>query len=96
MALRYIGRHSIRSFLAHARGGWEVHVLKGVQIVLLDQSHVFLLEFARERGVLVGVASGMVELVLSWRGTVVQSVVVHDHVVGATLEAQSLLVLVRL
>ena len=43
-----------------------------------------------------GVATRMVELVLPWRGAVIQGVVVHDHVVSATLEAKSLLVLVWL
>ena len=70
--------------------------MQGVQIVLLYQSDVFLLEFAGQRGILVGIPSGVVELVLPSRSARIKSVVVHYHVVCATLEAQALLILVRL
>jgi len=62
--------------------------------VLLDEPHVLLLELAWQRRVLMGVSSRVVELALP--GAAVQCIVVHDHVVRATLEAKSLLVLVRL
>ena len=64
--------------------------------MFLYQSHVLLLEFAGQRRVLVGVASRVVELVLPSRLAAVHRVGVHDHVVGATLEAETLLILVGL
>ena len=67
-----------------------------VHIVLLYQPDVLLLEFAGQRGVLVRIASRVVELVRSCGGPIVKRIVVHDHVVGATLETHPLLVLVRL
>ena len=62
--------------------------------MLLNESNIFLLKFAGQRGVLVGIASGVVELALRCAG--VKRIVVHDHVIGATLETESLLVLVLL
>ena len=64
--------------------------------MLLYESDILLLEFTRERGVFVRVASGVVELVLPACRTAVEGVSVHYHVVRATLEAKSLLILVRL
>lgn len=67
-----------------------------VHIVLLYQPDVLLLEFAGQRGVLMRIASRVVELVRPCSGPIVKRIVVHDHVVGATLETKALLVLVWL
>lgn len=102
MALWYVRAHARlvdtwRSFLSHGRiRGRIVHVLQSVQIVLLDQPHVLLLELSRQRGVLMRVASGVVELVLPRSSAVFKGVVVHHHVVGATLEAHALRIMLIL
>ena len=73
---------------------WEVHILNSTDIVLLNQPDVFLLEFAGKRRIFLGIASGVIVLILaSWRS--IERVVIDDHVVGSVLEtADSLLGLI--
>lgn len=64
--------------------------------MLLNQSNILLFEFAGKGGIFVGVAARVIELGLAAGGAAVQGVRVHDHVVGAALEAETLLILVWL
>lgn len=72
---------------------WKIHVLQRIYVVLLNQSNIFLLEFARHGRVFLGVASRVIELVWT-TGWSIHRIVVDYHIICAILETHSLLILI--